>query len=178
MKSRVLSNNLTCVCYQKVSPLVEVVDLIVNCCCCLPKMGEASTKDKVMDSADDILVDTIHADWLFVFCKLRNIKKMPARIVGSRWYTNFMRRHGDKIKCKPCSIQDQNRQTWCTIDNFKNMYTALYKAMVEAGIALNYDEEVMLGCERNMRSNDEKMFGNTCIIDNNGSMVAIDNNKK
>jgi hypothetical protein len=161
VKSRVFSNNLTGVCHQKVSPLVEVEELIVDCCIRLSKMGEALTKFEMMDLANDIIVDTIHADRLVTFCKSRNIAKdvSKGKIVGARWYSNFMKRHGDKLKSKPCRMQDRNRLTWCTVENFENMYTAVYEAMVEAGVATKYDEEVMLDRNGNITNDVEKLFG-------------------
>jgi hypothetical protein len=70
-----------------------------------------------------------------------------------------MRRHGDKIKSKPCWIQDQNRRTWCTTENFTNMYNSVYEAIVEFGAAINLDEEVMLDYNGNVTTDPGKMHG-------------------
>jgi hypothetical protein len=43
-----------------------------------------------------------------------------------------------------CKVQDRNRLTWCTEDNFSNMYNSVYEAMVEAGVAIKHEEEVWL----------------------------------
>jgi hypothetical protein len=159
-KSQFFSNNLTSVQHQKISPIVKVEPLIVKCCVALSTMGEAMTKFEVMDLADKIL-STIHADWLVDFCIKRKIWKYirKGKIVGQQWYPNFMRRHSDKIKCKPCQLQDQNQLTWCTSENFENMYNAEYKAMVEAMVAIKHDEEIMLDCDGNITNNKDKMVG-------------------
>jgi hypothetical protein len=70
-----------------------------------------------------------------------------------------MKQHGDKLKCKPCIIQDRNRLTWCTQENFLNMYNTVYEAMVEARVAIKFDEEVMLDRNGNITTNPEEMFG-------------------
>jgi hypothetical protein len=113
IKSRLFANNLTGICHQKTSPIDEVEPLIVNCCVALGKIGDALTKFEVLELADDILVDTIHADRLVAFCKARKIEKdiSKGKIVGARWYTNFMKRHGELIRSKPCRLQDRNRHT-------------------------------------------------------------------
>jgi hypothetical protein len=88
IKSRVLSKNLTGLCHQKISPLADVETIIVDCCSRLSKMGEALTKYEVMDLADNILTNTVHADRLVEFCEKRNINKNinNGKIVGVRWY--------------------------------------------------------------------------------------------
>jgi hypothetical protein len=107
LKSRVQANNPTGYCPQKVSPLADVEYLIVECCLRLSAIGEALVKSEVMGFADDILQGSIHVDKLIEFCGRRNIVKnvSDGNIVGTRWYTNFMKRHKDEIKCKPCRVQ-------------------------------------------------------------------------
>jgi hypothetical protein len=161
VKSRVFANNPTGISHQSVSPLKEVEDIIVDCCVRLSKMGEALTKEEVMCLADDILADSIHVDRLVEFCAKRKITKdvSDGKIVGNRWYANFIKRHQDKIKCKPCRVQDRKRLTWCTHNNFLNMYNSVYEAMVEAGVAEKFDEEVWLDCHNQVTINQHEAIG-------------------
>jgi hypothetical protein len=71
----VLVKSPTGVCYQKISSLCDLEQLIVDFCVWLSTMGEALTKKEVKTLADDILVDSIFVNWLLQFCKKRNILK-------------------------------------------------------------------------------------------------------
>jgi hypothetical protein len=146
IRSRILSQNLTAYCPQKVSPITEVEPLIINCCIRLSKMGESLTKFEVMEVANEIQIYTVHAERLKEFCEKRNIKEdfSKGKIVGTRWYSNFIKRHGNKLKTRPCRMQDGNRLTWCMLENFSNMYDAVYKAMVEVGVAINMIRKLCL----------------------------------
>jgi hypothetical protein len=124
-------------------------------------MGEALTEFEEMELADDILIFTVHAEQLKEFCEKRNIKKdfSKGKIVGTRWYSNFIKHHGDKLKTRPCRMQDRIRLTWCTLKNFSNMYDAVYKAMVKAEVAIKHDKEVMFDSKRKVSEDINKMCG-------------------
>jgi hypothetical protein len=161
VRSRVLAKNPSAISHQKMSPLSNVEDIIVECCCRLSAMGEALTKTEVMSLADDIVADSIHVQNYVAFCKKRNINKDVSKgeVVGNRWYRNFINRHKDKIKCKPCRVQDRKRLTWCTHDNFFNMYESVYESMVEAGVAIKHPEEVWLDKNNQITINQEEAVG-------------------
>jgi hypothetical protein len=124
-------------------------------------MGEALTKTEVMSLADDILAESVYTDNLVHFCNKRKINKdvSEGKIVGNHWYKNSVNRHKDKIKCKPCRVQDRKRLTWCTHDNFRNMYDSVYEAMVEAGVAIKHEEEVWLDINNQITINQDEAVG-------------------
>jgi hypothetical protein len=124
-------------------------------------MGEAPTKTEVMNLSDDILADSVHVENYVQFCKQRKIEKDVSKgeVVGNRWYRNFINRHKDKIKCKPCRVQDRKRLTWCTHANFMNMYDLVYEAMVEAGVAIKHPEEVRLDKNNQVTINQDEAVG-------------------
>jgi hypothetical protein len=161
IKSRVRSNNPSGASAQRTSPLWEVEDLIVDACIRLARMGESLTKFEVMDLADEIIADTESEARLIEFCKLRQIDKdvSNGKIVGDRWYSNFMRRHKENLKRGRCKIQDSNRLTWCTTENFQNMYDSVYEAMVDAKVAIKFDEEEMMDRDGNITLDSNKQFG-------------------
>jgi hypothetical protein len=161
VKSRVQANNPTAICPQKISPVAEVEHLIVQSCLRLASIGEAFTKTEVMGFADDILADSKYADNLVEFCDKRNILKnvSEGKIVGTRWYVNFMKRHQEEIKCKPCRVQDRKRLTWCTYSNFSNMYKGVYESMVDAGVAIKHNEEVWLDINNQVTINQDEAVG-------------------
>jgi hypothetical protein len=161
IKSRVQANNASGQQPQKITPLWQVESMIVDVLCRLSKMGESMTKSEVMDLADSLIIDTVHADRLIEFCLKRNIHKNISsnKLVGDRWYSNFLNRHSDELRCGRCKIQDTNRQTWCTKENFMNMYSCVYESMVEAGVAVKLDEEVMMDREGNETLDPSQQFG-------------------
>jgi hypothetical protein len=58
-----------------------------------------------------------------------------------------MQRIKHKLKQMRQYILDKKRRTWCTFENFWNMYASVYASMVAAGVAEKIEEEVMLDCE-------------------------------
>jgi hypothetical protein len=64
IRSRIQTENASGFSHQKISPLADVEDLLVDCCCRLSKMGEALTKIEVMNLAEHLICDAIHAQKL------------------------------------------------------------------------------------------------------------------
>jgi hypothetical protein len=56
-----------------------------------------------------------------------------------------MSRNSDELKRRKCEVKGKeiNRNTWCTYKNYSNMYTGMYEAMVEAGVAEKLETEIM-----------------------------------
>jgi hypothetical protein len=51
---------------------------------------------------------------------------------------------------------DRNRSTYCTQENFANMYESVYEKMVEAGVAVKFKEEMMFDKEGNITDDPKK----------------------
>jgi hypothetical protein len=151
IKSRVFANNPQGISYQKMSPLFLIEPMLSDILVLLARIGEAQTKYQVFDFANDLIRKTVHQDAYVRFCEARQItKEWEKSIVGERWYRNFMNRFAHKIKRSKFKVQDNNRRTYCTLDNFSNMYDAVYENMVEAGVANRLDNEVMFDKEGNI----------------------------
>jgi hypothetical protein len=115
----------------------------------------------VKELANSVIIDTVHADQLIDFCNKRNIyiDVGSKRLVGNCWYSNFMEINVDQLPCGHCKMQDQNQKSWCTQENFMNMYTCVYKAMVKAGVVIELDEEVMMDKNGNVALDPAQQFG-------------------
>ena len=116
--SRVKSCNVSGECHQKQSPLQLIEPLIVDWACRMSRMGQAFSKDDIIDLADEIISNTQYSADLIAFCKKRGVEKneenLNERLVGNKWYRNFMNRHDKELKRGKCRIQDNKRRTCCT----------------------------------------------------------------
>jgi Tc5 transposase DNA-binding domain len=134
--SRVRRNNTAGTQPQKMSPIEEIEPLIVEWCVKLAKMGKPLTRNDVIELASEIIEGTKYTDNLIKFKDKRNIQEDGERSrLSHGWYRGFMNRHKEALKRRKCKVKDTNRHTWCTYENFANMYTGVYEAMVEAGVA-------------------------------------------
>jgi hypothetical protein len=79
--------------------------------------------------------------------------------VGVCWYKNFMARNREALKRGRCKVKDQKRCTWCTYEHFSNMYDGVYEAMVEAGVAVEHNEEKMFDVSGNIVTDVNQMDG-------------------
>jgi hypothetical protein len=78
--------------------------------------------------------------------------------VGDQWYNIFIKRHKEELRQGQCKIQDTNQLTWCTKENFQNMYSCVYESMVEAGVAVKFDEKLMLDINNKITLIPEEMY--------------------
>lgn len=144
IRSLISANNLKGDCHQKISPLFKIEPLLVDFCCQLSKIGEALIKEAIMELMDDMIRSTRHEVALRDFCEKRRIKKNSVgTIVGERWYRNFLKRYKHRLRRAKCKIIDINRKSYCTYENFANMYNCVYDKMIEAGVAIKLDKETM-----------------------------------
>jgi phage gp36-like protein len=70
-----------------------------------------------------------------------------------------MRQNKCTIRQGRCKPQDINRYNWCTFENFANMYDGVYQGMVEVGIAVESDKEVMYNKNGEITTNVKEMYG-------------------
>jgi hypothetical protein len=135
-------NNPEANCPQKEPPLNGIGGLLMEWLIRLSKMNEPLTKSEVMHLCDDLIRGTIYEDKMKQFCSIRHIEgKKSGLLVGTAWYEGFMQGYEDVLTRKRVKLRDANRRTWCTMSHFSNMYHAIYKAMVECGVAIELDEE-------------------------------------
>jgi hypothetical protein len=160
VKPRMLANNPEGISPQRVSPIAAVEPLICDFCIQLARIGEALTKYEIFELAEDLIRNSIHAEAYIKYCKRRHIKKdWDKQIVGEAWYRKFMKRYETKLKRAKCKVIDNNRRTYCTYENFSNMYNAVYENMVDAGVAIKLEEETMFDKDGNKTTDPSKMHG-------------------
>jgi hypothetical protein len=111
----------------------------------MAKIGQAMTRSAVIELANELIIGTEHAGAVIEFKLKRQLKVEVEdnRYVSTSWYKGFMKRNGDTLKRGQCRVVDSNRHTWCTYENFERMYDGVYTSMVEAGIAVQTDYEMM-----------------------------------
>ena len=156
IKNRADRNNPTGHNAQSTSPLAYIDKYLVGFCIRLSRMGKSLNKQLVTEIARDMIKDTeIAANYA------KHIgKPMTSTITpGDSWYKNFMKRNSDKIKTSKENIMDVNRKTYCTKENFANMYDRVYHHMTEAGVAIKLDEEIMLDKDGKQVYSKDLMYG-------------------
>ena len=79
--------------------------------------------------------------------------------MGGKWYHGFMKRYGHYLARKKYKVRDAKRLTWCTHDNFSNMYDCVYESMVSAKVAEKLDKEIMFDAEGKETNNVSEMVG-------------------
>jgi hypothetical protein len=165
--SRLKRRNLSGKTWQRTSPIETVEPLLVQHCRKLANIGSPLCKDQVISLVASLICNTVHYDSLVEFKKRLRLQ-IPivdddscgeSSFLGRRWYEGFLLRNNDKIMRGKGRVKDIKRHTWCTYENFVDMYDGVYKAMVLAKVAVELDEERMYdmnGEEVNLR---EQCFG-------------------
>jgi hypothetical protein len=70
-----------------------------------------------------------------------------------------MKQNADTLKRGRCWVLDANQHSWCTYENFKQMYKGVYSEILKAGIAVEKEEPVMYDAEGKETSDEEKRAG-------------------
>ena len=81
------------------------------------------------------------------------------------WLEEFVRRYPE-IRRKSGKPFANNWSQWCTYDNFALMYREIYSKLVDAGIAEELEEEVMMDKDGNIIQDKNKMLGRMRRMDN------------
>lgn len=143
VKSRVYRKNIEGQAHQKVSPLLEVEPIIVEYCIELANIGEALTKESVIELMEETIKGTKYEEALKNFKMSRNIEmKNSNSVVGNAWYHGFMKRNNQLVRKGRCLVKDMKRHTWCTYDHFSNMYDSVYDRMVMSGVAEIVEDDI------------------------------------
>ena len=70
----------------------------------------------------------------------KNFREENAGRVGYKWWTNFVKRNKTHLSVGRAVCFDMKRNEWCNLDNFNEMYTCIYKKLVDKGIAEDMGE--------------------------------------
>ena len=80
-------------------------------------------------------------------------------MVGTSWYSGFMRRNKSEISSKLGVIKDINRHTWCVYETFDAMYNHVYERLVEENLAMKLDSPVMFDINGSIVTDPKLAFG-------------------
>jgi hypothetical protein len=70
-----------------------------------------------------------------------------------------MNRYRDVLKLGRRRHKDAKHLTWCTRENFSNMYDCVYDRKVAAGAAIKHDHKLMFDKDGNQTLDETQMFG-------------------
>ena len=84
--------------------------------------------------------------------------------IGQSYWSNFKKRHSNKICSKKGQKYELDRAAWSTFANFSQMYTQIYEQMVEAKVAVELPDPVWM--------NDDGVV--VCEADSTGCKVTHD----
>ena len=144
------------------SPLEGIEPEVVDWCCKASRMGEAMTKYELMELADDLIRGTVYEQKYNDYRKKLGIKRNEKdgnSIVGERWFEGFLKRWSIELISGKCLVQDTVRHTWCVKEHFENMYNAVYNNMVECGVAIKLDHDIMYDDKGNIVTDASLMCG-------------------
>jgi hypothetical protein len=116
----------------------------VQWCCKMSQIGMSLSRVNVVELVNDMIKDTDFERKFIAYkteCKLDH--KDGQHVVGISQYNKFMRHNKHTLKRGQCKPHNINWYSWCTIENFANMYDGVYNNMVNAGIAEKLDNEIM-----------------------------------
>jgi hypothetical protein len=161
--SRYRRNNLTGISKHRQSPLLEIEPLIVEWCLKMAKIGMALNRENVIDLTSELIQGTEFEKKFKDFKKVRYIDGKRTNgekfQVGKTWYNGFMLRNKEALRRGKCKVRDIKRHTWCTYENFRNMYDCVYLSMVESGVAEELSEAVMYDVNGEVTTNVDEMYG-------------------
>ena len=157
VRTRLKKGNVTGVALQRKSPLKAIEPLIVEHVVRLGEIGSALTGEEIMALTSEIIKGTEYETELLEYKQKRNIQSNY--LVGKAWYHGFIKRNQEKIKRVRCKVRDQKRLTWCTLDNFQNMYDSVYDKMVLAGVAEKVHNQLMYDKNGNETEDESLMVG-------------------
>jgi hypothetical protein len=79
-----------------------------------------------------------------------SLEKDGNSILRRRWYEGFLKRYSDKILRGTGAVSNIKRHTWCTYQNFCDVYDCIYDAMCLAKVAVELEERVMYDIDGNI----------------------------
>ena len=141
------------------SPLHEIEPFIVDCIIQSYKICHSMTKTDIILLTQEIIAGTIYEEKLINCKEVRKINNKKS-LLGDAWFRGFMKRNKDKLKRSRVKVKDNKRHSWCTYENFVNMYDRVYEAMVDAKVA-EYceDKDFMYDIDGNLVTDKESMYG-------------------
>ena len=138
------------------SPLIEVERSILEIVIGMGRIRQPMTKPVVLKMMNDAIKGTFHEKVFIEFKRKRTATEInDDAVVGEKWWDGFLKRNKVLLDNKKCVLFGTNRADWTRFETFDDMYKAIYKQMVEAGVAVKLDAPVFTDREGNVVSEDD-----------------------
>jgi len=134
------------------SPLAAIEDAVVDIMVQMARIRQSLIPSKGLKLVNDLIHGTDIQKDLVEWKEIHTSNTTGT--VGAKYWRNFMRRHGDKIRSKRGAKYSLDRANWSTYANFKDMYDHNYEEMEAAGVAERREEPAWM--DRNGNICDEK----------------------
>lgn len=160
VRSRVRRNNLEGIHKRRIPIFNSIEPLMVQWCLKMAEIGQSLSRENVIELVNDLIKNTEFEQKYLAYLEECNQQHLTSNgIIGHSWYNKFMKSNKQILHCGRCRPRDINRYTWCTYENFANMYEGVYSSMVNASIAELLEEEIMYNKIGEITINQEEMFG-------------------
>lgn len=125
-----------------VTPLADIEDTVVSIIIKMARIRQSLTPSKGLKLVNDMIEGT---DTQTKLIKWKEAHKSNCTgTVGRKYWRNFMKRHGHKIRSKRGQKYSLDRANWSTYANFKDMYDHNIEEMEVAGVAVRRTEPVWM----------------------------------
>ena len=88
-----------------------------------------------------------------------SVRSDLSSVVGTSWYSGFMRCNKSKITIRLVIIKDIKQHTWCVYEIFDAMYNHIYKKLVEEYLAMKLDLPVIFDINGSIVTSQKLTFG-------------------
>jgi hypothetical protein len=159
--TRVKRGKLTCSGRGRVSPMIALEAHFLDALLQLAAMRQPVTTKQALQLINSMVTTTNLKQSIIAWKKTNlpgSFEDEKAQYLGPKYWKNFKKRHPE-LKQRRAVRFDSNREDWCTKDNFEKMYSHIYPAMVQSGVAIELDEEVMVTAEGNITDVQTKSWG-------------------
>lgn len=140
--NRIYRNTLHQTTYQKQSPLHEIEPTCVDFFIRVAETGQPLSIGECLLFINSLIQDTVHQQNLIQFKKhhfseeyLCNKTDSELGKVGRNYWSGFYKRNRDKLSATTEKKFELNRSNWTKYRFFSQMYTDIFRVMVEAGVA-------------------------------------------
>jgi len=142
----------------KVSPLVAIEGYFLEIILELANMHQPVTAAGALNLINSLISTSDLQEELIAWKRKHGIKGDNEGKLGAHYWVNFKKRHPE-INSKRAVRFDSKRDDWCTVENFEKMYKGVYKAMVDANVAIEVEEEVLVGLDGSIVETTEESVG-------------------
>ena len=141
-----------------VSPLVAVEAHFLEVILELATMRQPVTASGALNIINSMIASSNLQEEVILWKKTHGIRGENEGKLGNHYWVNFKKRHPE-INSKKAVRFDSKRDDWCTYENFEKMYNGVYKAMVDARVAIELEEEVFVKVDGTITENEEESYG-------------------